>query len=165
MFVATVWAANWAITKWGTTPVGFGLTAPAGVWFAGLAFTLRDVTHRTLGRTAVVWAIAAGCLLAYLVDDKVMAGGHVSIALASAIAFAFSEMSDMAVYEPIRRKGWLPAVVASNAVGIVVDSALFLWLAFGGLAFFWGQVVGKSWMTVAAIMVLAVLRPARLKLA
>ena len=48
-------------------------------------------------------------------------------------AFLVSELADLAVYEPIRKRGWLPAVVASNIVGICVDSALFLWLAFGSL--------------------------------
>ena len=64
----------------------------------------------------------------------------------------------MAVYEPIRKKGWVPAVVASNVAGILVDSALFLWLAFGGLGFFWGQVVGKSWMTLVALPIVFLLR-------
>ena len=43
----------------------------------------------------------------------------------------------------------------SNTVGLMVDSALFLWLAFGSLAFFWGQVVGKAWMTLLAVVVIA----------
>ena len=38
------------------------------------------------------------------------------------------------------------AVVASSAVGLVVDSIVFLWLAFGSLDFLAGQVVGKAWM-------------------
>jgi uncharacterized PurR-regulated membrane protein YhhQ (DUF165 family) len=62
------------------------------------------------------------------------------------------------VYEPIRKQGWLPAVVASNAVSIVVDSALFLWLAFGSLAYFWGQVIGKAWVTVAAVAILLLIQ-------
>ena len=34
--------------------MGFGLMAPAGVYFAGLAFTFRDLTQEKLGRRAVV---------------------------------------------------------------------------------------------------------------
>jgi hypothetical protein len=33
----------------------------------------------------------------------------------------------------------------------VVDSAAFLWLAFGSLDFLAGQVVGKAWAVLAAI--------------
>ncbi len=35
--------------------------------------------------------------------------------------------------------------------GVVADSALFLWIAFGSLAFLKGQVVGKLWMTALAV--------------
>jgi queuosine precursor transporter len=45
--------------------------------------------------------------------------------------------------------------VASNAVGAIVDSALFLWLAFGSLEFFAGQFVGKTVMTLPALALLA----------
>ena len=65
----------------------------------------------------------------------------------------FSELADFAVYTPLQ-VGWLRAVVASNIVGAVVDSALFLWLAFGTLDFITGQVVGKLYMTAAAIVVI-----------
>jgi queuosine precursor transporter len=156
LFIGTIWAANWAVKKYGPVPVGFGLEAPAGVYFVGLAFTLRDTIHRTLGRGVVVAAILAGSLLAYFIEANVsIPGGVVSLAVASAVAFLASETADLAVYEPIRKRGWLPAVIASNIVGILVDSALFLWLAFGSLAFFKGQVVGKAWMTVAAVALLA----------
>jgi len=154
LFVGTVWAANWAVAHYGVVSVGFGLVAPAGVYFVGLAFTLRDVVHRNLGRWAVVAAIVAGSVLAYAIEANANLGGHVSLAVASGIAFLVSECSDLAVYEPMRKRGWLKAVAASNVVGIFVDSALFLWLAFGGFAFFWGQVVGKAWMTVAAVAVI-----------
>lgn len=155
-FIATVWAANWAIGHWpdGVT-VAPGLTAPAGVYLAGLAFTLRDIVHRTLGRRIVLVAILAGCALAYWVGGNVsISGGYLSIAVASALAFLLSELADLTVYTPARKRGWLPAVLASNTVGIIVDSALFLWLAFGSLAFFWGQVVGKAWVTLATVGVL-----------
>lgn len=158
-FVGTVWAANFALTHWGTVPVGFGLEAPAGVYAAGLAFTLRDIVHRGLGRSVVLVCIAAGAFLSWLIEaSTTIPGGHVSIALASGIAFGLSELADLAVYEPIRERGWLPAVVASNAAGIVIDSVLFLWLAFGSLALLNGQLVGKAWMTLAALPVIAVLR-------
>lgn len=164
-FIVTVYAANYAVQHWGIVSVGFGLTAPAGVYFVGLAFTLRDIVHRTLGRYAVIGAILVGSALSYWLTDAVtIPGGHVSLAVASGLAFLVSELSDLSVYEPLRKRGWLPAVLASNVVGLVVDSALFLWLAFGSLAFFWGQCVGKAWMTLLAIAVLLVLRRASRRL-
>lgn len=145
-YVATIFAANWAIVTFGLVPVGFGLLAPAGVYFAGLAFTFRDLTQEHLGRSWTLGAIVAGAVLSALVSPQ--------FALASGSAFLFSELADFAVYTPLRQRNWLGAVAASNVVGLVVDSALFLYLAFGSLDFLPGQIVGKIWMTVLAVAVL-----------
>jgi hypothetical protein len=40
----------------------------------------------------------------------------------------------------------------------VVDSIVFLWLAFGSLEFLAGQVVGKTWMVLFSIPLVAWLR-------
>jgi uncharacterized PurR-regulated membrane protein YhhQ (DUF165 family) len=153
-YLGTIVAANWAIATFGAVPVGFGLVAPAAVWFAGLAFTLRDLLHDAAGRWAVLAATAVGAVLSAAVAGPAMA-------LASGVAFGVSELADFAVYAPLRRRRWLLAVAASNAFGLVADSLLFLWLAFGSLAFLPGQIVGKTWMTILAVAVLAVWRRCR----
>jgi hypothetical protein len=43
------------------------------------------------------------------------------------------------------------AVISSSVVGLVVDSIVFLWLAFGSLEFLIGQIIGKLWMVLLAI--------------
>ena len=48
-FAGTVIGANWALAEFGIINIGFGLAAPAGVLFAGLAFGLRDALHETGG--------------------------------------------------------------------------------------------------------------------
>src|SRR6516225_9658179 len=50
------------------------------------------------------------------------------------------------------------AVIASSCAGLVVDSIVFLWLAFGSLDFLAGQVVGKAWMVLLSIPLVAWLR-------
>lgn len=145
-YILTIVAANWAIATFGVVPVGFGLMAPAGVYFAGLAFTFRDLVQERFGRLWTLGAILAGAGLSVLVSPQ--------FALASGAAFLFSELADFAVYTPLRERHWLGAVVASNVVGFVADSALFLSLAFGSLTFLPGQVVGKAWMTLLAVAVL-----------
>lgn len=146
VYIATIFLANWAISAFGPVPVGFGLVAPAGVYFAGLAFTFRDLVQERLGRYWTVAAILAGAGLSALLSPE--------LARASGAAFLFSELADFMVYTPLRRRNWLGAVAASNAVGLVLDSGLFLWLAFGSLEFMPGQVVGKAWVTLLAILVL-----------
>ena len=78
--------------------------------------------------------------------------------LASATAFLLSEFADFAVYTPLARRRLVLAVVASSLVGLVVDSIVFLWLAFGSLEFLAGQIVGKIWMVLLAIPFVAYLR-------
>ena len=66
-------------------------------------------------------------------------------------AFLVSELADLAVYTPLARRRLVAAVVASSFVGLVVNSIMFLWLAFGSLEFLLGQVVGKAWMVLLSI--------------
>jgi queuosine precursor transporter len=158
-YIGTVYGANWALRKFGIVSIGFGLTAPAGVFFAGLALGLRDFVQEGLGRVAVVAAILAGAGLSWwLGADATLPGGLTSIAVASGVAFLLSELADFSVYTPLRERTVAGGIAASNVVGAIVDSALFLWLAFGSLEFFAGQLVGKTVMTLPALAVLAVWR-------
>lgn len=141
-YVGSIVLANWLIRRYGFVQVGFGLSAPAGVYAAGAALTLRDVTQDISGRRAVLVAIVAGAALSAWLSP--------ALALASGVAFLVSELADFAVYTPLRRHGVL-AVAASNAVGLTIDSILFLWLAFGSLDFLGGQMLGKAEATLVAL--------------
>jgi uncharacterized PurR-regulated membrane protein YhhQ (DUF165 family) len=107
-YIATIFAANWAISTYGVVPVGLGLVAPAGVYFAGLAFTLRDLVQDHLGRQWTIGAIIAGAAISGLISPQ--------FALASGVAFLLSETADFFVYTPLREKSWIGAVAASNVV-------------------------------------------------
>lgn len=146
LYLASIVAANWAIVTFGPVPVGFGLLAPAGVYFVGVTFTLRDVVQEQVGRRGVWGAVCAGALLSALINP--------ALALASGAAFLLSESADMLVYTPLRRRNLVAAVLLSNTVGLVVDSVCFLALAFGSLAYLPGQIVGKAWMTVLFLPVI-----------
>lgn len=52
-FLGTILAANYATSRYGLVPVGFGLTATAGTWFAGAACMsgLNDQDARALTDT------------------------------------------------------------------------------------------------------------------
>lgn len=156
-FAATIPAANWLIGNVGTAcipngpcliPVGFGLSAPSGVLMIGLALVARDAVHQLLGWRWAVAAILMGVALSYGVAPP-------ALATASAAAFLLSELADFGVYAPLRRRRLWLAVLASGAVGAVVDSAVFLWLAFGSLDYLAGNAVGKLWMSLAAAALIA----------
>jgi hypothetical protein len=150
-YVATIPAANALVEYVGVVPVDFGLfglMAPAGVYMAGLSLALRDLVQETMGRLWVLAAIALGVCLAIVLTP---ANPNVpNLVAASAVAFAVAELADFAVYSRLRERGLALAVAASGAAGLILDSALFLTIAFGDLGFFWGQVVGKTWITALA---------------
>lgn len=161
LFGLTIPAANYLIQHVGTTcvphggpcliPVFPGLVAPSGVLTVGVALVLRDLVQRRLGVLAASLAILCGAALSALLAPP-------SLVIASAVAFLLSEFADLSVYTPLARRRFMLAVVASSVVGLIVDSVVFLWLAFGSLDFLAGQVVGKAWMVLLSIPLVAWLR-------
>ena len=160
LFCLTIPAANWMIGHVGTTcvpngpclvPVAPGVMAPSGVLMVGAALVLRDLVQRRLGIEFGVGAIIVGAAISAGLAPP-------SLVFASATAFLLSEFADFLVYTPLARRRLVAAVVASSIVGLVVDSIVFLWLAFGSLEFLPGQVVGKLWMVLLAVPFVAYLR-------
>ena len=155
-FILTIPAANWMIGNVGAVcpenspcliPVGFELMAPSGVIMVGLALVLRDLVQRRLGKLWALGAIVVGALLSALIAPQ-------ALVLASGAAFLVSELADFAVYTPLQKKRLVLAVFMSGVVGLVVDSILFLQLAFGSLEFLSGQIIGKTWMIVLALPII-----------
>jgi uncharacterized PurR-regulated membrane protein YhhQ (DUF165 family) len=159
-FAACIPAANWMIGHVGTScipdgpcvlPVAPGVTAPSGVLMVGLALVLRDLVQRRLGAKFALGAIIVGTLLSAVLAPP-------SLVLASAAAFLFSELADFVVYTPLQRRRLVLAVFLSSVAGLVVDSVVFLQLAFGGLEFLGGQIIGKAWMVLIALPLIHWLR-------
>jgi uncharacterized PurR-regulated membrane protein YhhQ (DUF165 family) len=159
-FTLTIPAANWLIGNAGTVcvpngpcliPVAPGIMAPSGVLMIGLALVLRDLVQRRLGMYVSIFAVVIGAGLSSWLAPA-------SLVIASGIAFLVSEFADLAVYTPLSRRRLVTAVIASGFVGLVVDSLIFLWLAFGSLEFLAGQVIGKSWMVALSIPLIVYLR-------
>lgn len=160
-FAACIPAANYLIQHVGTLclpdggpcliPVAPGLTAPSGVLMVGLALVLRDLVQRRLGLWWSIAAIVIGAILSATFSAP-------SLVLASAAAFLFSEIADLVVFTPLQKRGLVLAAVVSSIVGLVIDSIIFLQLAFGSLDFVAGQIVGKVWMVLIAIPILILLR-------
>lgn len=160
LFCLTIPAANWMIGHVGTIcvpnsacliPVAPGLMAPSGVVMIGAALVLRDLVQRRLGVVYGFAAIIAGTAISALLAPP-------ALVIASATAFLISETADFAVYTPLAKRQLIAAVVASSLVGLVLDSIIFLWLAFGSLDFLPGQIVGKAWMVLLSIPFVAYLR-------
>jgi hypothetical protein len=139
--LASVYAANWLVQHVGIVRIWpWNLYAPAGVYMAGLAFLFRDTVQRLHSVWLALFGIACGATLSLLVSP--------TLAGASAAAFTLSELTGLVVLWLLGR--WLlTAVATAQVAAAAVDSVAFLWLAFGSLAFFQGQFVGK--LTVLAL--------------
>ena len=160
LFLGLIPLANWMVGHVGTVciprgpcliPVAPGILAPSGVITIGAALVLRDVVQRCLGLGWGLGAVLAGCLLSALVAPP-------SLVIASAAAFLLSELADFAVYTPLQQRRLMLAVTASAAVGLVIDSVVFLSLAFGSLRFLEGQIIGKLWAVAFAVPFIRLLR-------
>jgi len=160
LFCLTIPAANWMIGHVGTAcivsgpcvlPVAPGIMAPSGVLMIGAALVLRDLVQRRLGPAFGIVAILVGAVISATIAPQ-------ALVMASTAAFLLSEFADFAVYTPLARRRLVLAVFASSLVGLVVDSIIFLWLAFGSLAFLEGQIIGKAWMVLLALPLIAYMR-------
>ncbi|MEJ2377052.1 MAG: VUT family protein [Pseudolabrys sp.] len=160
LFCLTIPAANWMIGHVGTAcmlngpcvlPVAPGIMAPSGVLMVGVALVLRDLVQRRLGPAFGIAAILVGAVISAAIAPR-------ALVIASTAAFLLSEFADFAVYTPLARRRLVLAVLASSLVGLVVDSIVFLWLAFGSLAFLEGQIIGKAWMVLVALPLIAYMR-------
>lgn len=144
-FLGLTVAANVLTATYGLIPVGLGLMATAGTWAAGLVLLARDWVHDTAGRWAVLACIAAGAALSWAMINP-------ALALASGAAFAISELADLAVYTPLRKRGWAKAAVASNLVGSAADTVVFLTLAgFPIWQAMPGQMLAKTTATAVVV--------------
>lgn len=143
--LADVLAAKWII------PLPFGLFVPAGVFAIAPIFTLRDQIHRNYGakKVAILILVASAISLGI----SVLLGNALlgKVTIASVIAFIISEYADTWIYHLTRNQTWMNRVLKSNAVSTLLDSIIFITLAFGFiLPLILGQYIVKmliAWIT------------------
>lgn len=151
-FLVAIIAANYVTARYGMVPVGFGLTATAGTYLAGATFILRDTIQDRWGRLPAISLIIVGAAISLFLSEP-------AIAIASGVAFLISEVADLAVYTPLRRRGYIRAAIASNIVGAFVDTIVFLWVAgFPVWVAVPGQMVGKLIITAVAVTAVSLAR-------
>ncbi len=134
----------------------FGLALDAGTFIYPFSFTLRDVAHKTIGKTNTKTLIFSAAvinlfmaLFFYFVsflNPDLNAGGSAQwakvltpvwrITIASILAELISELIDTEMYSwwverVTKRRKW-SRVLVSNAVSVPVDSLLFAFIAFYG---------------------------------
>jgi uncharacterized PurR-regulated membrane protein YhhQ (DUF165 family) len=144
VFVATIPLANWTTDTYGFRDVWLVGMIPAGTAWIAVSFVARDLTQLTLGKVWALAGIAVGALLSVLLADP-------GLAWASFAAFTLSELLDMGIYTPLAKRQWTVAVILSSAVGALVDSWLFLRIAFGE------EAAAAGWWRLALAKIVIVL--------
>ena len=143
-FLATIPLANWWLSTFGFYQVPILGPVASGVIWIGISFTLRDILQLYAGKKWIPPALVIGTALSYFVADPY-------IAYASGAAFLFSETLNWAVYTPLSEKRFKTAVALSGAVGGAIDSALFLYIAFGSTTGWWQLTVAKTAIVLATV--------------
>lgn len=132
-----------------------GFSVDAGTFIYPLTFTIRDLVHKQLGKTAartvIILAAAINLFMvvffqfaAWLPQDpswglgeefSAILGPVWRIVIASIVAEVIGELIDTEVYHfwvnRITHKYQWARVLTSNAVSIPIDSLIFCWGAFG----------------------------------
>jgi uncharacterized PurR-regulated membrane protein YhhQ (DUF165 family) len=145
-YLGLVILANWLASAY---VVGVPLTpytAPAGVFCIGVVLVLRDWIQQLRGLVWTMPLVYTAGLISWAAGDLAGWTALEKIAIASVVAFTVSETVEAVVFTPIRNRNLSAGVALSGTIGNVVDSYLFLTIAFGSTAFFWGQFWGKSEM-------------------
>lgn len=176
-----------------------GFSVDGGTLIYPFTFTIRDLVHKIAGketaRLVIFLAAAINLVMAGVfrfvaalpadleVGTQTEFGSVLApvwtIVAASIIAEVVSELIDTEVYQRwVGRFGnriqW-GRVLASNTIAIPIDSALFVWLAFGGLlpassglavdvllSIFWANVLIKGAFTLISIPWIYLVRPSPL---
>jgi len=116
-----------------------GFSIDGGTFIYPFTFTLRDMVHKLLGRSAAR-----------------------TLVIASIVAEVLSELLDTEVYHlwvtrVTRRYQWA-RVLISNGLSVPLDSLVFCWAAFGGVlpnavvwSIFWANVLVKGATTLVGM--------------
>lgn len=134
-----------------------GLSLDAGTLIYPFTFTLRDLVHKTIGRSGarvlIITAAVINLLMAGMFwvvsrlpydpaagpqpDWDAVLSPVWRIVIASIVAEVIAELIDTEAYHlwvtRITNRYQWGRVLASNAISVPLDSLIFVWLAFGGV--------------------------------
>lgn len=147
LFLAAIAGANLITASYGPTASIY--TALVLVAFD---LVLRDAIHdRTTGAERIV-VMAILCVFGGLISYAINADAG-PIAVASAAALSAAIVVDALVYHLVRHEPWFERVNLSNVPAALVDSIVFVAIAFPGML--WGIALTQAAMKIAGGVVFA----------
>ena len=117
-----------------------------GAFTYPFAFLVTDLMNRFYGPSAARKVIAVGFvvgIICSLIGTQIMVelgpdfmapAVTLRIAIGSATAFLVAQLIDVVVFDRLREGNWWRAPLASTLIGSSLDTALFFFIAFSGVA-------------------------------
>ncbi|WP_019139895.1 VUT family protein [Noviherbaspirillum massiliense] len=122
VYTGTIIASNLLVAQFGPA-----ITPILAFLFIGLDLSLRDWLHLRMRPWQMGALIGFSGVLTYILNPAAQ-----TIALASALSFAFAAVADWIAFSKLGGT-WMRRSIGSNVVGAAVDSVMFPTLAFGVL--------------------------------
>lgn len=118
-----------------------------------VAFLITDLANRLLGsataRKIVLLGFAVGVACSLIASQLVSAEGvpytTLRIALGSGLAFLLAQLTDIAVFNYLRKKEWYVPPLVSSLVGSVLDTTIFFAVAFSTFFIWISPSTDVSW--------------------
>ena len=147
------------------------LVVPAASFLFPLAYTLIDLVNRSLGKAGARW-VAVGAFAGNVVlvvattiaialppapfwanqqAYAIVLGAAPRLVVASWAAYLVSSMTDVELFARLASWSLWQRVIASNAISLLVDSILFVGIAFGPQA----QIIGSQYLVKLVMTVLS----------
>ena len=120
LYVASIIVANLGFVYLPMIPLPFGEMFTPMSLLVGFIFVIRDFAQKQIGHK-VLGLMAVGISISYLLADPF-------VAIASACAFAISEIADWAYYTA-SKKSLKERILISSAISTPIDSAVFMLIA------------------------------------
>ncbi|MDR2574336.1 MAG: hypothetical protein LBC94_08380 [Desulfovibrio sp.] len=118
-YILLIVGVNWAFSVTPAVPLPNGEAwAPLSL-IVGFIFVVRDFAQRRVGHR-ILWGMLAGCAISWKMASP-------ELALASAAAFAVSELADWTLFT-LTRKPLSSRILLSGFIAAPLDSLVFLWL-------------------------------------
>ena len=120
-----------------------------GAFTYPLAFLVIDIMNRVYGAETARKVVFAGFItgiICSLIGNQIMLQGDgftyaavpLRVAVASGTAFLIAQLTDVTVFNSLRRGRWWRAPLVSTLVGSALDTALFFTTAFSASVTFFG---------------------------
>lgn len=130
-----------------------------------VAFLITDLANRKYGKEVakkiVYFGFAIGIFLTLYFSTNFSDLISIRIAVASGSAFLIAQLTDVKIFDKLRKKIWFVAPLTSSLVGSTIDTFLFFSIAFYNTGVNWFT-LGLGDLSVKILVALLMLIPFRL---